>query len=606
MNGGHVASSTGRLLVAVGLVALTMRAAPLWAQSCPEGVISEIIYEGADPFGEDATSEDSRLGWIFRGLNKVHIETLPKVIEWELLFDEGDCLSNPLVLEESERALRSLPYIVEARIESERLEDGSHRVRVRTTDAWALSVGVSFTVDEGFALTGLSVNMKNLLGTGTQVGWFRNIYRERRRVGLLGRQPNLFGTRIDGTIHGGTTRSGDYIAESLFRPYAGELGKNAFRQTYGSRDDYFLYSVDPAAGFTQAYLRFEAQEWEASYQRRFGDPQGFRFIAGLGVSHEEIRFPLGTGDVRIVSDNQFDESTEAPGGVVDAVSIQANDHTATRLNLTVGVRHVSFLNLVGLDAVRASQDVQAGGGVRFTVAPGSRSGGEVIDDVLLRGEGDLGLAAGDLYVRFDADAQARCVLSAPVGRQEGWRDVLYELNANAYWEHGDRGQLFLRAQLAGASRVDLPFQLTLGGREAVRGYNDDAYPGRQRLLWTVEERWDMPGLSTSFADVGLVAFADAGRIWAGDVPFGETAGWRSGVGAGLRIGLPAGAPSVLRIDVGTPLTGDRESRGTVFRVYGELLGLLDRRGWPSQMERSRWFGVDPDLTTRPVNPLAGN
>ncbi|HSM04034.1 MAG TPA: BamA/TamA family outer membrane protein [Longimicrobiales bacterium] len=589
----------------LALVVVSGTAAPVSAQSCAEGVISEITYERQDPFGAEATSEESRLGWIFRGLNVVHVTTLPKVVRWELLFDEGDCL-NRLALEESARALRSLPYIVEAEIESERLADGSHRVRVQTTDAWTLSVGISFTVDDGFAVTGLSVNERNLLGTGTQIGWFRNVWRERRRVGLLGRQPNLFGSRIDGTIHGGATRSGDYISESLFRPYAGELGKNAFRQVYGRRDDYFAYSVDPAAGFTQAYLRFEADGWEATYQRRIGDPQGFRVLGGLGVSWERIRFPNGAEGVRIVSDNQFDETAPAPEEVVEAVSIHANDHEATRLNFTLGIRNVSFLNLIGLDAVRASQDVQSGVGFRLSVSPGIGKGSTVVDDVLLRGEGDLGLAIGDVYLRFDADAQARSVQSAPQGRQTGWRDVLYELNANAYWDHSDRGRLFIRAQLAGASRVDLPFQLTLGGREAVRGYDEDAYPGRQRLLVTVEERWDMPSLSTSFADIGLVAFADAGQIWAGDVPFGETPGWRSGVGAGLRIGFPAGAPNVIRIDVGTPLTGDRETRGTVFRVYGELLGLLDRRAWPTQVERSRWFGVDPDLVTRPLNPLAGN
>jgi hemolysin activation/secretion protein len=154
--------------------------------------------------------------------------------------------------------------------------------------------------------------------------------------------------------------------------------------------------------------------------------------------------------------------------------------------------------------------------------------------------------------------------------------------------------------------MDRPFQLTLGGREAVRGYNEDAYPGSRRLLLTLEERDDFPFLSTGFADVGMAVFGDAGRIEAGDVPFGENSGWRAGIGAGLRLGIPAGAPNVLRIDVGTPLTGERGTKGIVFRVYGELLGILDRRGWPTQVERSRWYGIDPDLATRPVNPLASN
>jgi hypothetical protein len=576
-------------------------------EACTEGRISEIVYERAYPFGEAATAEDNKLGWLFRGMNKIHVRTLPKVIAWELLFQEGDCLDDPLVLEESERALRSLPYVVEAEIRTERLEDGSHRVRVTTTDAWALSLGISFTVDEGFQFTGLSVNAKNLLGTGTQVGLFRNVWRERQRIGVLGRQPNLFGTRIDATIHGGRTRSGNYLDQSLFRPYAGELGSNAFRQRYARRDDYFNYSMSPESGFTQSLLRFEAESWELTYQRRFGSPTGLRFVGGFGVSYESVRFPFGPEGVRVVEDDEFDDTAPAPADVVDAVSIHANDHRMTRLNFTLGVRDVRFLNLVGLDALLASQDVESGLGLQVTVAPGVRSGGDTVDDVLFRGQGRLGLRIREVYLNFGADAQARHALTAPEGGGgTGWRDVLYELNGNGYWDHGGRGQVFGRVQLAGASRLDRPFQLTLGGRESVRGYNEDAYPGRQRLLLTLEERLEMPELSTSFADVGVVAFVDAGQIWAGDVPFGETPGWTAAVGAGLRLGLPAGAPNVLRVDVALPLTGDRETRGTVFRVYAELLGLLDRRAWPTQIERSRWYGVDPDLATRPVNPLAGN
>ncbi len=154
--------------------------------------------------------------------------------------------------------------------------------------------------------------------------------------------------------------------------------------------------------------------------------------------------------------------------------------------------------------------------------------------------------------------------------------------------------------------MDRPFQLTLGGREAVRGYNEDAFPGARRLLATLEQRLPFPRFDISFMDLGLAAFVDAGKVWAGDVPYGVTSGWEAGVGVGIRMGIPAGGQNVLRADLGLPLTGQREEKGVVFRLYTELFGLLDRRAWPTQTERSRWYGVDPDLTMRPVNPLAGN
>ncbi len=154
--------------------------------------------------------------------------------------------------------------------------------------------------------------------------------------------------------------------------------------------------------------------------------------------------------------------------------------------------------------------------------------------------------------------------------------------------------------------MDRPFQLTLGGREAVRGYNEDAFPGAKRLVATLEQRIPFPGLNISFVDLGLAGFVDAGKVWAGDVPYGATSKWEAGVGVGIRIAVPAGGQSVLRMDLGLPVTGQREEKGVAFRFYTEVFGLLDRRSRPTQTERSRWYGVDPDLTSRPVNPLAGN
>jgi hemolysin activation/secretion protein len=219
-------------------------------------------------------------------------------------------------------------------------------------------------------------------------------------------------------------------------------------------------------------------------------------------------------------------------------------------------------------------------------------GDDTVRDVLLRLQGNLGIDKAPVYLRFDGDLQVRHVREDTGGGPEGWRDFLYEINGTTYWDQRPGAQLFGRVQWAAGENFDRPFQLTLGGRESVRGYNEDAYPGSKRLLITAEERIDFPSLSTGFADVGIAVFADSG--------------WKAGVGAGLRLGIPSGAPNVLRIDVGTPLTGERDTKGIVFRVYGELLGLLDRRSWPTQVARSRWYGIDPDLTTRPVNPLAAN
>ncbi len=575
------------------------------AQACATGTISEITFDRQRPFLPEATAEDASLGWLFRGMNSVHIPTTERTIRWEILFEEGDCL-DPLLVRESERNLRSLPFVAEARVRSEQLPDGSHRVDVMTLDGWALTVGLVLEVESGFQITGFSATAKNLFGTGTTAGYFRNTFRERQRIGGLARQPNLFGTRIDATFHGGNTRSDNYYSESLFRPFTGEVGVNAFRQVAHQRDDYFAYSVEPSLGFTQALVRYEAEEYEGTFQRRFGDQVGLRLLGGLGVSREIVRFPFGASGVQIATDTDFDQLADAPSEVVTELAPHMRDHATNRVNFTIGVRDLRFGTKLGLDALRATQDIQLGTDLTVTVAPGIRLGDDNVSDVLTRFNGSTGLTAGSLYLLTGGTFQARHVSSDDDGGPTGWRDILWEINSTGYWTFSETSALLGRIQYTSGSRMDRPFQLTLGGREAVRSYNEDAFPGAQRFLAMLEQRIPFPGLSIPFADLGLAGFVDAGKMWAGTVPYGADSEWEAGVGLGLRIGLPAGGQSVLRLDLGIPLTGQREEKGVVFRLYTELFGLLDRRAWPTQTERSRWYGVDPDLTTRPLNPLAKN
>ncbi len=582
---------------------------PVEAQAqCTLGRITEIVFDVDEPFDEGATSEDARLGWLFRSMNWVHIRTRVRTVGWELLFSEGDCF-DPTVLAESERSLRSLRYISKADISSERLPSGDHRVFVKVQDSWAITGGLELSSNGGVAVTGVSANARNVFGTGTRLGLFRTGFRDRRRMGLIARQPNLFGTRVDGAVHGGTTRSGAYLNQSLLRPYAGELGSGAFRQVARSRDDYFSYSLDPSTGYTQALVRFEEERYELSLQRRFGDDQGLRLVTGVGVSREDIRFAFGEPGVLLVSDNAFD----APGASTDSfrssIRPQTRDHAASRVSITLGLRDLSLGNVLGLDALQAPQDVVNGATLVVTAAPALSLEGSDASDVFFRAQGLWGRQTDHTYMRISGDLQTRRVgMESEVADPlpHGWRDLVYELSGRAYWLPSGGTRIFTRVSYTAGYNLDRPFQLTLGGREGVRSYNDDAYPAARRLLATVEQRFAIPQVNTGWADVGIAFFADVGRGWAGEVPFGEDSGWRAGGGVGLRFGLPSGGTDVLRLDVGLPISGERGEKGVLFRVYTELLGLLDRRSWPTQVERSRWYGADPDLTARPYDPLAGN
>jgi outer membrane protein assembly factor BamA len=113
-------------------------------------------------------------------------------------------------------------------------------------------------------------------------------------------------------------------------------------------------------------------------------------------------------------------------------------------------------------------------------------------------------------------------------------------------------------------------------------------------LVSLEDRF--PIFSREMLDAGLAFFGDLGRVWGQDVPYGVDSGWRSSVGAGLRLNIPGGALRTVRADFTLPLSGDRDVHGIYFRFYTELGGLLQTPKRPGQVERSRWSGPDTNVT----------
>ena len=141
-----------------------------------------------------------------------------------------------------------------------------------------------------------------------------------------------------------------------------------------------------------------------------------------------------------------------------------------------------------------------------------------------------------------------------------------------------------------------PFQPTLGGRRSLRGLDEESYPGERRVLFTLEDRYFMHWPAPSVFDLGVTLFADAGRVWAGEVPYGADSGWKGAVGGGIRLGFPSGTRGLARLDLAFPV-GAGATGGPIFRVtLFELLGVSSGFADP-QLEWSRRLAVGPDFFT---------
>lgn len=563
---------------------------------CPEGRITNIFVDNHSIYDVDQVDDSGLLGWVYRAANALHVKTRASFIRRELLFHVGDCY-DPFLLEESGRLLRRYGFLARADVFAVDLPDGDKHVVVDTQDEWTTRVDLGVSFDGHVRLEALELSEENLAGQGIHASVFFRQRKERQDLGGTLRLPRLLHTRTDVHVSGGRTRSGTFLGEQVAYPFVGEVGRVALRQVYSRRDELFPYVVsDPGAPYTHVLLPDLDERVEVSVAGRLGRP-GNLTLLGLGLYRETLDFEGFPGSLEIARENDFGNTAPAPPGVLPRVLPQAHPSSTTRVNFFIGQRNVRFLRVRGLDPLAGVQDIQLGTDVGLTVGRSidvlSASGLDGANDIYTRFRFFAGHDPGTSYLFLNVAAEGRDVLSGG-GLPEGWRDLLGEADLYGYLRSRKTPShtFFARVSGAGGWSMITPFQLTLGGRRSVRGFREEDLPGARRLLFTLEDRYFLRWPAPSVFDFGLTLFADAGRVWAGDVPWGVDSGWKGTLGGGIRLGFPAGSRGLARLDLAFPVGG---GGGPIFRVtLLEMLGLTTGFADP-QLERSRRLAVGPDF-----------
>lgn len=253
---------------------------------------------------------------------------------------------------------------------------------------------------------------------------------------------------------------------------------------------------------------------------------------------------------------------------------------SARANLLWGVRNIDFLPVVAFDGLNAVQDVRVGiqAGLRFGRSLALLGAHD--DDLFISSDIYAGFGTPESFVMFQGKAEGREDYDT-----ERWDGVLGSARL-AWYTHGTpRHTMVTSAEWSGGWNSRRPFQLVLGERDGgVRGYRDSEVAGARRMVVRVENRW-LLGTIFSNADYGAALFADAGRMWAGDVPFGVDSKVKAGLGISLLAAVPRESQRLWRVDLAFPVSPDRDARFEV-RLSSSNLG---RRGWrePGDVRRSR-------------------
>ncbi len=273
-----------------------------------------------------------------------------------------------------------------------------------------------------------------------------------------------------------------------------------------------------------------------------------------------------------------------------AVAPQRVPRDQVRGSLLIGLQDIVWRKRRGLDSMRGEQDVRSGTELAVTMGRTiAAPSGE--HDMLLTGTAYAGFRAFGGFFVLRARADGRRLLDdvSIDGDAESWIDISTDAELLAYFRYAALPDhtLFFRAGATGAWNTRTPYQISLGGERALRGYDVERFPGGRRAVLTVEDRiylgWPWPDLF----DTGLTIFTDIGRVWPGDAPFGEDSGWRAAAGIGIRSSFPAGGRTTYRLDFAWPIDGATSfSDLRISLSIGEIVGIAQREPDP-QLVRSR-------------------
>lgn len=573
---------------------------------CPR--ISHIFIDNHSIFDTTDPELDDRFRWAYRIANSLHVRTRTRVIRRELLFAQGDCYE-PRVLEESERLLRSLGFLADVDVFGVPQADGSFHVVVDTQDEWSTKADLRLDLSGGLRVEGMRVEEANVAGTGQHAEVFFSDRSLSRAYGGGYATPQMLGTRWDLVLAGGNSHAGTFFDQALTYPFVGEVGRWAARQSFRRRDRFFdLVAAEVPGGVTtsvpsEIHLLVPQREksMELSIVRRFGRRGGLTLLGGA-LAFQELTYPGGREASILVLGEQLADSAEASDALLDPIWTRLEALENIRGFVLMGHRSVYWIERSRLDALRATQDVRLGAEIGLALGR-SLPGLQIADDLFttltfFAGTTltDHGLLTAEL--RFDG----RRDFDAPVETPE-WEDLVGAARILSYWraEGLPAHTLVLQVAAAGGWNNRTPFQLTLGGDQGLRGYDPERFPGGRMVSATIEDRiylgWPFPALF----DTGITLFADAGAIWAGNLPFpyGLDSGVRTSAGLGLRANFPAGGRTTYRLDFAMPIeSGAGLGDLRILLSVGEPISFGRRPDRP-QIIRSRLSGISGDVFNFP-------
>jgi hypothetical protein len=478
---------------------------------------------------------------------QLHVTTRDEVIRNFILLRPGDRCTD-LRRDESERILRAQTFLADASVRTVPSADGGVIVKVRTVDEVSLVIGGAIN---GGGVRGVRLGNSNLNGTTTYLaGSWHDGEGYRDAYGIRYGHQQLFGHPYTLDVEAERMSLGDrWLVESA-HPFYTDLQRIAWTMRSGSSADYVEFPTDTGLSRTLPVVR---HFFDIGGVTRLGPP-GRLTLLGASFSGDE--------DIPDV-----DPVVIGPDGLVPdpdpTLRGQYQEHRMARANVLWGVRDVTFKRRTGYDALTATQDIPAGFQLGTLFGRSLSVLGSRDDDIFLAADLYLGIVGR--YSAFRVQLQGEGRRANDTG---GWDGILTSGRAAQYVKTGSRNTLIGSVEWSGGWNQRIPFNIGLDdNRTGIRGFGNSTIVGGQRAIGRVESRW-LLGPVTQYGDLGLATFADVGKLYAGDVPFGTDSPLSSSVGISILAATPKGSARLWRMDVAVALSGNPAGRRLEVRFSG--------------------------------------
>jgi len=481
-------------------------------------VVGNIRLTRLNIFDEDNERENA---WLYRTVNKFHMVSRKNVVSSFLLFEEGSPFRREH-LDESERILRSLPYLYDARIFPSAVISNSVDLQVITRDVWSLEPIADFSRQGGESASEIGIQDSNLFGSGKSVmarytdGFDRDTY-------VLGYgDPNLLGSRFVLSAQYGNSTDGDHIVAVIQRPF---------------------FSLDSkwTAGLQYSDVMLTEKVYSESIEINRFDHVANTRTAFAGVSQGLVEGK--TRRLRCGFTYRQDTYSQA---LSDTEPVP-EDRTLGYPWVELSQVHDRFSRRQRVNFMHLTEDINLGPQTVLRMGWSSPTWGADVDDLVCYASHARGFAPRpDHLLLTEVTASGYWNIEDDL-----FWDTILNARARYYCQTSKRAGYYAGIDYTVTQNLRLDKQITLGGSNGMRGYPLRYQSGDRRFLLTLEKRhftgWDIARIFR----IGAVAFADVGMAWDGGAASKQAL---SDIGIGIRLSpTRAYIRNIIHLDIAAPL-----------------------------------------------------